>query len=112
MSDSELRGAEQHIAELQEELMDLRCRSIESGDRLSQLPDDACITRAELRDLLDISDRTLARMIADGRLPPPFRDGGHRWLVGSIRAVYRERQREAELAAQRTRASRQRARWN
>lgn len=93
----EAAGLRETVRKLRRQVEALERKKQSTGtDELAALADDVRLTRADLRRLLDCSDRTIARMIADGRLPPPFRDGGQRWLAGAVRDRYRERQAQVQ----------------
>lgn len=64
--------------------------------RLDTAGDGAVITRKELAASLGVTTKTLSKYIARGIVPPPVDPsaGKHVFLVGTVRAWLRRRERE------------------
>lgn len=73
---------------------------------LAELPERAIVDERALADALQVSKRTVRRMVSRGELPPPVRFGGRAmWQVQAVLTWFEARaaraSREAERAARR-----------
>ena len=73
-------------------------------DKLARLPEDTILDEKSLADIIDVSARTLRRMVLRNELPPSIPLGGHAvWLAGRILQYLNSSAENAEKEALRER---------
>lgn len=69
-------------------------------DKLAKLPEDTILDEKKLAEIIEVSSRTLRRMVQRKELPPSIPLGGHSvWLSGRILNYLNAIAEEAEKAA-------------